>query len=252
MNSKLMRLNALNDTCCNVSSFVLSHFLDQNFSSSIKKDGSTVTSVDIEAELLAKDTLLTAFSEDSFLGEEGGEAAGTSGYRWVVDPIDGTTSFTRGVPLFGTLIGLEYHGEPIAGIASLPALNETISAVIGEGVVYNSNNGVEMSTVSTLQDALICTTSYDYFKETNSETLYSRLLETESSLRGWSDCFAYLLLCTGKIDAVVEPLLYPWDIIPWLPILKEAGGKYSTIAQGGIASNALLHDHLCHALSCTT
>jgi histidinol-phosphatase len=252
MNSRLMRIKALNTTCCDVSTFVLSHFLEQNFSSSTKKDGSTVTTVDIEAELLAKDTLLSTFPEDSFLGEESGEVGGTSGYRWVVDPIDGTASFARGVPLFGTLIGLEYQSEPIAGIASLPAVNETISAVLGEGVVYQSDKEVNMSSIASLKDALICTTSYDYYKQTKSEDLYSNLMECGSSIRGWSDCYAYVLLCTGRIDAVVEPLLYPWDIIPWLPILKEAGAKYSPIAKGGIASNPHLHNHLYHALSCNT
>lgn len=251
MYENALRIKALHDTACDTSSFVLSHFLDQNFTVSRKKDGSEVTNVDRDAEMLARTSLLELFPEDGFLGEEHGEIHGTSGYRWVVDPIDGTASFARGVPLFGTLIGLEFEGEQIAGIASLPALNETISAVKNEGVVYNSKKGVEMSSITALQDAVICTTSFDYYRETNSQAIYSRLLETGSSLRGWSDCYAYMLLCTGRIDAVVEPLLYPWDILPWLPIIKESGGKYSTIAQGGIASNNKLHDCLCHALSCT-
>lgn len=234
-----------------VSAFVLSHFLEQNFTISSKIDGSEVTDVDIEAEMMARKLLLGAFPEDSFLGEEGDEVTGTSKYRWVVDPIDGTASFVRGVPLFGTLIGLEYDGEAIAGVASLPALEETISAVIGEGVTYQDKTVASVSTTSLLREAMICTTSYDYFKQTRSETLYAELLGCGSSLRGWSDCYGYLLLCTGRIDAVVEPLLCPWDIIPWLPIIKESGGKFTPIAKGGIASNHNLHDTLCHALSCT-
>jgi len=246
-----LRIKALHDTASDVSQFVNSYFQTSNFTISSKKDGSEVTTVDIEAELLARQVLLEAFPDDGFLGEEHGEVIGSNGYRWVVDPIDGTASFARSVPLFGTLIGLEYEGVPIAGIASLPALGETISAVVGEGVRYQGSKSEGVSSVATLEDAMICTTSYDYYKQTNTEPLYQKLLEANGSIRGWSDCYAYMLLCTGQIDAVVEPLLLPWDIVPWLPIIEEAGGKYSPIASGGIASNHNLHNALCHALSCT-
>jgi len=252
MNDNALRIRALHATARDTASFVLSHFITQNFTVSLKKDGSEVTDVDKEAEMLARTCILELFPEDGFLGEEHGEIIGTNGYRWVVDPIDGTASFVRGVPLFGTLIGLEFEGKQISGIATFPALDETISAVLGKGVTHQGAIGAAVSTISSLQDAMICTTSYDYYRQTQTETMYQKLLEASGSIRGWSDCYAYLLLCTGRIDAVVEPLLFPWDIIPWLPIIKEAGGKYSTIAKGGIASNALLHDHLCHALSCTT
>jgi myo-inositol-1(or 4)-monophosphatase len=248
MDANTMRIKALHATVRDVSSFVLSHFLEQNFTISSKKDGSRVTTIDIEAELMARKLLLDPFPDDGFLGEEHEELVGISGFRWVVDPIDGTESFARGVPLFGTLIGLEFNGSPVAGVATLPALDETISAVIGEGVVYNGKEGPKVSSVKNLDKALICTTSYDYFKQTNSEQLYEKLLNCGSSIRGWSDCYGYLLLCTARIDAIIEPLLHPWDIIPWLPIIQEAGGKYSPIVQGGIASNHNLHDSLYHAL----
>ena len=251
MGDLAIRNTLLNTTSDLVSAFVLSHFLDNNFIISTKKDGSVVTSVDTEAEILAKETILGSFPEDGFLGEEHGEVLGKSGFRWVVDPIDGTASFTRGVPLFGTLIGLEYMGEPVAGVANMPAMHETISAVIGDGVMYQGNLIGGVSSTSSIKKAMVCTTSYDYYKQTNAQSLYSNLLQCECSIRGWSDCYGYMLLCTGRVDAVVEPLLQPWDIIPWLPIIQEAGGKYSTIARGGIASNANLHDSLCHALSCT-
>jgi histidinol-phosphatase len=250
MDAATMRKQVLHATCRDVATFVLSHFLAQNFTISSKSDGSAVTNVDIEAELMAREAILASFPEDGFLGEEHGEISGTSGFRWVVDPIDGTASFARGVPLFGTLIGLEHEGKPIAGIATLPALDETISAFVGEGAVYQGKIGASVSTTALLQNAMVCTTSYDYYKQTQSESLYTKLVACGSSLRGWSDCYAYLLLCTGRIDAVVEPLLYPWDINPWLPILHEAGGAYSKVGKGGIATNKTLHDSLCHALSC--
>ncbi len=241
------RIDALNSTAESIGSFVFSQFDQKKLTFSTKTDGSIVTKVDQEAELRARDLLLTQYPDDGFLGEEHGEIAGSSGYRWVVDPIDGTASFARGVPLFGTLIGLELEGEAIAGAANLPALDESISAVVGQGVKYK-NQRTTVSDTSSLENAMICTTSFDYYKQTNSEQIHRLLLQHAGSIRGWSDCFAYLLLCTGRIDAVVEPLLFPWDIIPWLPIIRESGGKYSPIAQGGIASNHNLHDSLYHAL----
>ena len=252
MNDKTLRIQTLHGTAQEASTFVLSHFLTQNFTVSSKKDGSEVTTIDIEAELRVRSMLLDAFPEDGFLGEEHGEIKGTSGYRWVVDPIDGTASFARGVPLFGTLIGLELNSKPIAGVASLPALDETISAVLGEGIIYQGKAGSSMSTTSSLQEAMVCTTSYDYYKQTNSEPLYQKLVQASGMTRGWSDCYGYMLLCTGRVDAVVEPLLFPWDIIPWLPMIQESGGKYTEFLQGGIASNYNLHNPLCHALSYTT
>ncbi|MDP7009158.1 MAG: inositol monophosphatase family protein [Phycisphaerales bacterium] len=240
------RISALNSTVEGIGSFVFSHFHQKKLTFDTKKDGSIVTEVDREAEMRARSALLDRFPDDGFLGEEYGEIKGTSGYRWVVDPIDGTASFARGVPLFGTLIGLESNGKVLAGAANLPAIGETIAAVVGEGVTYQYPSRV--SSVENLNDAMICTTSFDYYKETGSEQLYESLLTHAGSIRGWSDCFAYLLLCTGRVDAVVEPLLFPWDIIPWLPIIQESGGKFSPIASGGIASNHNLHASLYDAL----
>ncbi|MBT5409139.1 MAG: histidinol phosphate phosphatase [Phycisphaerae bacterium] len=247
MDAHSTRIQALFATTEQVAAFVLTQFLSKNFAISRKVDGSEVTNVDIEAERIARKTLLEQFPDDCFLGEESGGVAGTSGYRWVVDPIDGTASFARGVPLFGTLIGLEYENKPFAGMAVLPALGERISAVQGQGAMHNGAPA-KMSEVSTLQNAMICTTSFDYYRQTGSESLHKKLMECAGSTRGWSDCYGYLLLCTGKIDGVVEPLLHPWDVIPWLPIITESGGQYSPIAQGGIASSAQLHNTLYHAL----
>ena len=248
MGSSSERCTHLIDTSERVSAFVASYFFSRMYEISTKNDGSEVTTVDVDAENLAKECILSAFPEDGFLGEEHGEVKGQNKFRWVVDPIDGTTSFARGVPLFGTMIGLEQEGKPIAGAVYMPAMQENISAIVGVGVSYQGASKACMSTTDSIETSMICTTSYDYYKQTHREPLYARLLECGCSLRGWSDCYAYMLLCTGRIDAVVEPLLKPWDILPWLPILKESGGRYSAIAEGGIASNATLHDTLYHAL----
>ena len=165
------RSTLLKSTIEQVSAFVLSRFFDKNFEISTKKDGSDLTTVDLKAENLAKTAILGAFPEDGFLGEEHGEVEGTSGFRWVVDPIDGTASFVRGVPLFGTLIGLEHNGEPIAGEVRIPALQESISAVRGEGVTLQINKSANVSTTESLDEALICTTSYDYYKQIHKSSI---------------------------------------------------------------------------------
>ena len=243
------RVDALKSTTDAVAAFVLSNFQSKKFDVSTKNDGSEVTNIDIESQCMAKDLLLSQFTEDGFLGEEDENHAGTSEYRWVVDPIDGTTSFIRGVPLFGTQIGLEYRGNPVAGKIVMPAIEESIFAQIGAGAWHNAmEQPAKISPTVSIEEALVCTTSIDYYKQTNSTHIFEALVQSGCSIRGWSDCFGFMLLCTGRIDAVIEPLLHPWDIIPWLPIIGESGGLFSPIGSGGIASNPTIHAGLYDAL----
>src|SRR5579884_3922855 len=99
-------------------------YFDQGLAIEWKQDNSPVTLADREAEALLRSTLLGRFPQDGFLGEEHGEQPGTSGYRWIIDPIDGTRNFVRAIPVWGTLVGLEYRGEPIAGIADVPTMRQ--------------------------------------------------------------------------------------------------------------------------------
>ena len=248
MASHHARFDALIDTVKEVSSFVLSHFLDPNFTKRVKVDGSIVTSIDCKAEEMAKELILSRFPDDSILGEEYGTVDGSTTYQWVIDPIDGTASFARGVPLFGTQIGLQYSGEPVAGAIDLPATGDFISAIVGEGAFHNDKRCI-MSERSKLKQLMVSTTSYEYYQQTQSTELHKALVESGVSMRGYSDCFGFMLLCTGRIDAVVEPLLHPWDIIPWLPIIREAGGNFSRIAKGGFASNQKVHGLLYDVLN---
>ena len=159
------RFDALIDTVKEVSSFVLSHFLDPNFTKRVKVDGSIVTSIDCKAEEMAKEFILSRFPDDSILGEEYGTVDGSTAYQWVIDPIDGTASFARGVPLFGTQIGLQHSGEPIAGAIDLPATGDFISAIVGEGAFHNNKRCI-MSERSQLKQLMVSTTSYEYYQQT--------------------------------------------------------------------------------------
>src|SRR5207244_6466617 len=128
-----------------------------------KEDLSPVTAADRAGEAYLRETLLAAFPQDGFLGEEFGEKPGSSGFRWVIDPIDGTRSFVRGIPIWGTLVGLEYRGEPIAGIAEVPALGQTFRALRGEGA-WRGDRRIHVSGVSDLREATMFYTSLAWFR----------------------------------------------------------------------------------------
>lgn len=221
----------------------------------VKDDGTIVTDTDRAAEQLARETIEHAFPTDTILGEEHGTRPGTSGWRWVLDPIDGTVSFAHGIPLYGVLIGLEYDFIPVGGVIHLPAMAETVWGGRGQGAWTTRGTdppkAAQVSSVDRLADAMVCTTSYDYFRDADCGPLHERLCQASGSTRGWSDCSAHLLLATGRIDAVVEPLLSRWDISAVIAVIEAAGGRYSDFTgaadpacTAAIVSNGHLHDEL--------
>ncbi len=213
------------------------HWSGQRLQVDSKSDGSPVTQADraIESALRAKIRL--HHPHDAILGEEHGDEPGTSGWRWIIDPIDGTASFIRGIPLWGTLVGLEQMsqgGDPVvvAGVADYPALGERIEASSPEAAWWTRADQRQRCRVApprSLQNATICTTGTEYFRTTNRLEFWSRLGEASGSVRGWSDCSALLLLCTGRVDAVVEPVMHPWDIGPFAAILPGSGAVWTSL-----------------------
>src|SRR5437762_2405744 len=145
------RYDAAVEAATKASQLALRYF-DNNVAVEWKRDQSPVTIADREAEQLLRTTLLGAFPSDGILGEEFGDQPGTSGFRWIVDPVDGTRSFVRGVPIWGTLVGLEYRGELVAGIAYLPAMGQTYRAVRGGGA-FRDDRPLRVSSVGDLKVA---------------------------------------------------------------------------------------------------
>jgi histidinol phosphatase-like enzyme (inositol monophosphatase family) len=206
-----------------------------------KRDGSLVTVADREAERLVREGVAKRFPQDSVLGEEFGETgaavdgAGGSGdlphYRWIIDPIDGTASFVHGVPLFGTLIGVERAGEPVVGVIHMPALHETVHAARGGGAWWTRGGEApvraRMRPCASLKDAMVLTTSPDYFRATSTMDALLRLAAAAGAVRGWSDCYAHLLLATGRADVAVEPKVHVWDVAPMGVVMPEAGGVHT-------------------------
>ena len=225
----------------------LQHF-DCNVAVEWKADRSPVTLADRGAEALLRSTLLGKFPTDGFLGEESGDTPGTSGFRWIIDPIDGTRSFVRGVPIWATLVGLEYQGESIAGVAFLPALGQTYRALRGEGAFRNDRQ-IKVSEVSRLADAHLFYSSISWFVKAGLQDEFLTLAKQTQRQRGFGDFYGFVLVAQGSGELMVEHGVHAWDLAALKPIVEEAGGRLtdwqgrSTIYQPDvIASNGRLHE----------
>jgi histidinol-phosphatase len=241
---------------------IMSHFTHARCEAESKTDGSPVTIADRAAETCIRDGIRGAFPDDALRGEEHADECGTSDYTWIIDPIDGTVSFMHGVPVFGTLIGIERDGLPVAGVMHFPALDETAWAASDGGAWHRAGDHqaerIHVSTCKSLCEAMVCTTSFDYFRGEPWEDAFFRMAHAAGRTRGWSDCHSELLLVTGRIDAVVEPVLNPWDISAIIAVLQEAGGRFTdwsgekegrSDVSPGLASNGHLHDELLAVLT---
>ncbi len=207
-----------------------------------KSDGSYVTIADREAESYLRQRIAERFPDDGILGEEEGELQGTSGRRWILDPIDGTFAFVHGVPLYGVLIAVEIEGEMRVGVVNIPALGEIVSAAKGMGCFLNGEPA-RVSTTAELKDALLLSTSFGRATE---------VLKARAQVsRTWGDCYGYVLVATGRADIMLDPVMNLWDCAPLLPIMEEAGGTFTDwrgvrTADGGdsIATNGALFDEV--------
>ena len=219
-----------------------------------KEDRSPVTAADREAEKTIRTLLAAAYPDDGITGEEYGSREGSSGRRWLVDPIDGTKSFVQGVPLYGVLIGLEVGDEAVAGAVYLPALDEMVCAARGEGCWWNGRRA-SVSTVSSLTEACVCYTSSRSFSELGREDTWEAVRGRARVTRGWGDCYGHVLVATGRAEAMLDPVLNPWDCGPLPPILEEAGGTFTdwtgrtTVrGQDGFSTNGYVFDELASCL----
>jgi histidinol phosphatase-like enzyme (inositol monophosphatase family) len=204
--------------------FALAHFRTA-LTVEYKADHSPVTIADRGAEERLRTSIGTAFPHDGILGEELGEASGSSGRRWIIDPIDGTQSFIRGVPLWGVLVALEDHGECVVGVIALPALKETLWAARGGGAFVNGTPA-RVSSATTLADAAILTSDASPRHFGDKHAGFQQLLGRAARHRGWGDCYGYALVATGRAEVMLDPLMNPWDAGAVKPIIEEAGGIF--------------------------
>jgi histidinol-phosphatase len=217
---------------------------------STKADGSYVTIADRRAEEYLRKEIRARFPDDGFLGEEEGESRGTSGRRWIVDPIDGTFAFVHGVPFYGVLIALEIEEEMMAGVINIPALGEIVSAAKGVGCFFNGEPS-RVSNTSTLQEALLLSTDFSACARSGFGRAAELLQARAKTSRTWGDCYGYVLVATGRADVMIDPVMNLWDCAALLPIVEEAGGTFTDwrgvrTADGGnaIATNGVLFDEV--------
>lgn len=207
----------------------------------IKPDGSPVTRADKLSERVLREAINRDFPRDAILGEEEGATAGDSGFRWVIDPIDGTKSFVAGIPTFGTLIGIEWKGAGsehvarssgiIAGYAGFPLVREQLWALAGDGAWWRSETlggtfvrPAQMTKHQDISKAVIETGSYQTFARGSRERVFEALTRSTQRTRSWNDAYSFALAATGRIDAAIGFKASLWDLAPFAIIASEAGG----------------------------
>ncbi|MBT8396180.1 MAG: inositol monophosphatase family protein [Gemmatimonadetes bacterium] len=218
--------------------------------SETKGDGTPVTVADRAAETLLRERIGAEYPHHGILGEEFGETNPGASVRWIVDPIDGTRSFVRGVPIYGVLIGIDVEGVPMVGVAHFPALRETVGAALGHGCDWNGRPA-RVSRIRNLPDAAALTTDPAELLKSPVAPGWEELVEGCSLARTWGDCYGHVLVATGRAEIMIDPVLSPWDAAPFVPILEEAGGRFTDLAGNarldggsGISTNGLLHDRV--------
>ncbi len=202
---------------------VANQFFQRVVDLELKADGSPVTVADRAAESTARDWLARRFAGDAIVGEEFGETAHRGRRTWFIDPIDGTRTFIRGVPLWGTLVGVAVNGEVLAGAAYFPALGEMLHAGAGVGCWWNGTRA-RVSNVSSLEEAAVVTTDEQFRAAPHCRERWRELASRASISRTWGDCYGYLLVATGRAEVMVDGRLAGWDAAPFFPALAEAGG----------------------------
>jgi histidinol-phosphatase len=217
-----------------------------------KPDRTPVTDADTAVEDSLRLAITTERPGDAVLGEERGGGVADAERGWVLDPIDGTKNFSRGVPVWATLIALTVGGEPVVGVASAPALGRRWWAARGEGAWTSepaaAARRITVSGVGELADAYLSTTDVKTFAEIGRRDDYLRLMESCWETRAFGDFWQYCLVAEGVLDLAVDAAANPWDLAALVPILTEAGGTLTdltgaaTFAGGdGLASNGAVH-----------
>ncbi|MBM3224554.1 MAG: histidinol phosphate phosphatase [Candidatus Tectomicrobia bacterium] len=212
-----------------------------------KADATPVTAADRAGERVIVDMLRQHFPEHGVLGEEFGAQAGRGDARWIIDPIDGTQNFIRGIPFFGTLIALEQAGEITVGVAYEPVQGNLFHAAKGLGAFGNGER-LAVSTLTELSQITLLHGSLDLLLRDGYWEGLARLARATRRQRGYGDYFAYTFVCRGQADVMLETDVKPWDIAPLKILVEEAGGRFSdfTGAPSIYSGNALISNGYVH------
>lgn len=253
------RLEWAREIAAEAGAITLEHFLRSDLRVERKGDGSPVTVADRGAEEHLRKRIAERFADDAILGEEFPEKLGSSGFQWVLDPIDGTKSFIHGVPLYTTLVAVldAESGESVLGVIHAPAAGETVSACVGGGAWWcrgDSEPAPARVSQASLAEGLLLTTDVAGFAERSAgdATDVYRELEGRARLtRTWGDAFGYLLVATGRAEVMLDAEMNVWDAAALKPVLEEAGGTFTswsgepTVHAGeGLATNGRVADEV--------
>ena len=220
-----------------------------------KADRTEVTVADRGAETAIRSLLAAERPDDGILGEEHGTIEGTSGCRWIVDPIDGTSNYVRGVPLWATLIALEREGKLVVGVASCPPLARRWWGALGLGACLNGE-AIHVSSVDSMSDVFLSYTESEYWELTGYRAGVDRLRTSAGRERAFGDFWQHMLVAEGAIDVAVEAVVSLWDLAAVQVIVESAGGTFSDLAgntrsDGGsaVSTNGRLHDVVLRTLA---
>jgi histidinol-phosphatase len=230
----------------------LPRFMAQDLQVETKPDDSPVTDADRATERAIKTKLAEARPNDALIGEEYGDSAGTGNRTWIIDPIDGTANFMRGVPVWASLIALSVEGKPVVSVVSAPALGRRWWAAPEVGAHTREIDGSERSIrVSNIADAANASISYNNLRLWDQSGKLPQLVEFSRTLwrtRAYGDFWSYMLLAEGSVDIVAEHDLKIYDIAALVPIVEQAGGKLTAIdgpltaeTSSVLATNGQLH-----------
>lgn len=242
-----------------VDSLTMSRFKALDLAVETKPDLTPVTDADKAAEESIRSQLARVRPRDAVLGEEFG-STGHGTRRWIIDPIDGTKNFVRGVPVWATLIALLDEGRPVVGLVSAPALGKRWWAATGTGAYMGKSlataTRLRVSDVSALSDASLSYSSLSGWKERGNRDDFIKLTDDVWRTRAYGDFWSYCMVAEGSVDIACEPELNLYDMAALVPIVVEAGGRFTSLngedgpfGGNALATNSILHSEVLHRLN---
>ena len=214
-----------------------------------KADRTVVTQADTSIETMVREQVAAAFPDDQVLGEEAGGGNGTEGRVWIVDPIDATANYARGIPIWATLIALQVDGDLMLGLVNAPAIGERYEAVRGGGARMNGRH-IAVSGIDRLDEAQIFHAGLEAWPAERRKPAVA-LLEDMPRTRGFGDFWGHTLVARGAGEAMIEPELNIWDYAAFQVVVEEAGGRVTQIDGSPprhlgsvVSSNGVLHDEI--------
>jgi histidinol phosphatase-like enzyme (inositol monophosphatase family) len=224
----------------------------------LKVNKTPVTTADFKCEDFIINKIKAKYPKHSILSEERGELTNGSEFKWIIDPIDGTKNFMREFPFWGTLLALEYEGEVVLGVISMPAVNDLIYASKGNGCYYNSKKA-KASRIDSLKNSYCIYGGLDYILRQSYGKNFLKLVGKCSYSRGFGDCHGYSFVINGRAEMMIDPHVAPYDVAPVKICVEEAGGVFTDIngnksIYGGnaVATNGILHDEVLKLLNHST